>query len=52
MEELEKELEKIEQQLFMLEMQDGWQKEDFELSYELEAKYKKIKEEIEKCKKN
>lgn len=46
MEDLEKRLEEIECRIFMLEMKDRWDKDDYELEKKLTKEKKKIEEEI------
>ncbi|WP_440336996.1 hypothetical protein [Megamonas funiformis] len=42
MEELEKELEEINNRLFMLEMKDRWEREDYQLKKVLEKQKKDL----------
>ena len=42
MEELEKELEEINNRLFMLEMKDKWEREDYQLKKVLEQRKKDL----------
>ena len=42
MEELEKELEEINNRLFMLEMKDRWEREDYQLKKVLEQRKKDL----------
>ena len=42
---MEESLEKLEHDLFMLEMQDTWDSNDYRYANELEEKIKKLKEE-------
>lgn len=49
---LKQELNEVEEMIFLLEMKDNWTEKEFAKSRELEAKAKKIREELEKCKKN
>ena len=42
MEELEKELEEINNRLFMLEMKDRWEREDYRLKKVLEQRKKDL----------
>lgn len=44
MEELEKELEEVNNQLFMLEMKDRWEREDYQLKKILEQRKKDLEE--------
>lgn len=42
MEELEKELEEVNNRLFMLEMKDRWEREDYQLKKVLEQQKKDL----------
>lgn len=42
MEELEKELEEVNNHLFMLEMKDRWEREDYQLKEVLEQRKKDL----------
>lgn len=42
MEELEKELEEVNNSLFMLEMKDRWEREDYQLKEVLEQRKKDL----------
>lgn len=42
MEELEKELEEVNNSLFMLEMKDRWEREDYQLKKALEQRKKEL----------
>ena len=44
----EKELEKLENQLFMLKMQDHWDFSDFQFEAELLEKIRKLQKEVDK----
>lgn len=46
MEELEKQLEEVECRLFMLEMKDRWDTEDYELREQLNKEKKELEEKI------
>ena len=46
MEELEKQLEEVECRLFMLEMKDRWDAEDYELREQLNKEKKELEEKI------
>lgn len=49
---LEKQLNNVENCIFWLDMKDRWEKDDFELNDRLYEERNKIREELEKCKKN
>ena len=46
MEELEKQLEEVECRLFMLDMKDKWDAEDYELREQLNKEKKELEEKI------
>ena len=40
----EEEIKKLEEEYFMLQMQDGWSEEDYKFAQELRDRIKKLKE--------
>lgn len=50
LEELEKQLEKLEHDEFMLKMADHWDNSDYKYSWELHTQIKEIKQKIKELK--
>lgn len=49
-EELEKELEKVDMDNFILEMKDRWTSEDYQMSYRYNARMKELEKQIKALK--
>jgi hypothetical protein len=49
-EELEKELEQVEMDLFILDMKDRWTSEDYQMSYRYDKRIMELKKQIQELK--